>query len=150
MPCNNTRAQNFHGQNVLGIDFGTKSVGLATFRPGHDPYPLPWGKLTGQEDATLVRALLEVVRTEDIQAVVLGLPFFLDGKESNMTARVRAFGETFKRSLGGIPLFFQDETLSSYEAQDRMKASPRYGFKVDKEQVDALAASIILEDFFRE
>ncbi len=49
--------------------------------------------------------------------------------------------------MGSIPLFFQDESLSTFEAEERMRESPRYNFKVDKKQLDALAASIILEDF---
>jgi putative holliday junction resolvase len=145
-----TRAQTFQGQNVLALDFGTKNVGLATFRPGNDPYPLPYGRLPGQENALLAQAILKVVRDEAVDAVVLGIPRLLDGQETAMTKKVRDFGEVLKLALGTIPLYLQDETLSSYEAEDRMKNSPRYGFKIDKSQLDALAASIILEDFFSE
>ena len=52
-------------------------------------------------------------------------------------------------SLYGVSLYFQDETLTTKEAEERMKKSPRFNFKVDPTQIDSLSASIILEDFLR-
>ena len=49
--------------------------------------------------------------------------------------------------MSPIPCFFQDEALSSFEAEDRMKNSPKYNYKIDKNHLDALAASIILEEW---
>jgi putative Holliday junction resolvase len=43
----------------------------------------------------------------------------------------------------------QDETLSTFEAESRMKSSPQYNFQVNLTQIDALAACVILEDFIR-
>ena len=53
------------------------------------------------------------------------------------------------RSSLSLSVFEQDETLSTFEAESRMKESPRYNFKIDPKQIDALAASIILEDFVK-
>jgi putative Holliday junction resolvase len=43
----------------------------------------------------------------------------------------------------------QDETLSTYEAEERMKRSPRYNFQVNLSEIDAVSATVILEDFLR-
>jgi len=49
-----------------------------------------------------------------------------------------------------LPLFEQDEALSSAEVKERMRESARYNFKVDLRKIDELAASIISEDFMSE
>jgi putative holliday junction resolvase len=80
----------------------------------------------------------------------VGIPYYLDGNSSKMTEIVKRFGERLQLSYPDLRVFFQDETLSSFEAEDRMKKDPRYNFKVNPKEIDALAASIILEDFLRE
>lgn len=142
--------ENYHLKPVLGVDYGTKVTGLAFFCPGREPFPLPFGQLNYSDDQKLARDIKQVVDDEAIELVVLGLPLFTDGKESDMTARVRQFSTLLESMLGGIELKLQDETLTSYEAADRMKNSAQYNFKVDESKIDALAASIILEDFFRQ
>ncbi|MBL6990961.1 MAG: Holliday junction resolvase RuvX [Bacteriovoracaceae bacterium] len=138
-------------KQILAIDYGTKVTGLATFRPGRDPYPLPFGKVIYEGDEQLIQKLAQLVDDESIDLVILGLPLLLDGKESDMTTRVREFGEALLKVLMGknVALYFQDETLTTYEAKDRMKNSPNYNFKVDPKQIDALCAAIILEDFIK-
>ena len=66
-----------------------------------------------------------------------------------MTKKIRQFGEILTNHFHPLPIYFQDETLSTFEAQDRMKNSPRYNFKICLEEIDALAATIILEDFLK-
>ena len=65
-----------------------------------------------------------------------------------MTKKVREFKESLESKIRSN-IFFQNEFLSSYEAEDRMKNSARYNFKVDKTQVDSLAATIILEEWLK-
>jgi putative Holliday junction resolvase len=67
-----------------------------------------------------------------------------------MTVRVEAFSALLEEALAPLPLFQQDEALSSTEARERMRESARYNFKVDTAKIDELAASIILEDFLAE
>jgi len=136
-----------HTQTLLAVDYGTKAVGLALFCRGRDPYPLPHATLGYTDDDALIRDITGIVRKKSISAVVLGVPRLLDGRETTMTRRIRAFGEKLVQALAPVPLHLQDESLSSFEAEERMKSSPRYNFKVDPRQIDALAAAIILEDF---
>ncbi len=137
-------------QKVLAVDYGTKAIGLALSCPGQDPYPLPYARLIYKSDATLIRDLMRIVKKEEVAAVVLGIPRLLDGQETPMTRRILAFGEKLETALKPVPLFRQDESLSTFEAEERMKSSPRYNFKVDLQQIDALAAAIILEDFIKQ
>jgi putative Holliday junction resolvase len=146
-PRNKPHAQ---PQKILAVDYGTKAAGLALFSAGKDPYPLPRGRIKNTGDRALVQELVRVVREEGVTLVVLGMPRLLDGTETAMTRRIAQFGNTLEAALKPVPLCRQDESLSSFEAEERMKNSPRYNFKVDPQQIDALAAAIILEDFLEQ
>jgi putative holliday junction resolvase len=137
-------------QKILAVDYGTKAAGLALFSPGKDPYPLPYMRIENKGDRALLKVLLRVVREEAVTAVVLGVPRLLDDTETTMTRRIEAFGEKLEEALKPVHLYRQDESLSSFEAEERMKNSPRYNFKIDPKQIDALAAAIILEDFIEQ
>ncbi len=134
---------------ILAVDYGTKKTGLALFSPG-DPYPRPYDTVPYHDDDQLIKAIKQVVSDEVVTIVVLGMPRFLDGKPSSMTARVEEFSDKLKEALDPLLLVEQDEALSSTEAKERMRESARYNFKVDPGKIDELAASIILEDFMAE
>jgi putative holliday junction resolvase len=136
-------------RKVLAVDYGTKAIGLASYSPGRDPCPLPYTRLSYRSDEALIQDLLDIVKEETIAVVVLGVPRLLDGRETAMTRRILDFGEKLESALQPIPLYRQDESLSTFEAEERMKNSPRYNFKVDLRHIDALAATIILEDFVK-
>lgn len=139
-------SEKFEGKHLLSIDYGTKVIGLASFNMGRDPYPLCFGRIIYRNDEESIKEIISHVNENAFDILILGLPLYTDGTESEMTKRVRAFGELLK-SQSGLPLYLQDETLSSFEAEDRMKNSPAYNFKVDMKKIDEVAASIILEDF---
>jgi putative Holliday junction resolvase len=133
----------------LAIDYGTKRTGLSSYCPGKDPYPLLYGKILYKNDQQLCLDLSKIIENEVIDVLILGLPKYLDGNSSEMTKRVESFGTLLKETFQKIEFHYQDERLTSYEAEERMKSSPRYNFKVDENELDALSASIILEDFIK-
>ena len=136
-------------KNILAIDYGTKVTGLAAFCPGRDPFPYPIGKINYRDDQSLIKEIEIYVNDQSSDIIVLGLPLRTDGSESEMTKKVQHFGKQLQQHFSAFTLFYQDEYLSSFEAQERMKRSPRYHFKVNPEEIDALAATIILEDFIK-
>jgi putative Holliday junction resolvase len=139
--------EKFKNKKILAIDFGTKITGLARFCEGRDLSPYPYDSLKYVNDDRLISEILNIVKESSTEIAVLGVPKLLDGTETSMSKKIRDFGQKLEDKLGSIPLYFQDESLSTFEAEERMRESPRYNFKVDKKQIDALAASIILEDF---
>jgi len=136
-------------EKLLAVDYGTKAAGLALYAPAQLSYPLPYTRLAYKGDEQLIRDIVRVASDEQVDAVVLGVPRLLDGKETTMTRTILAFGEKLARALKPLPLHLHDESLSTFEAEERMKQSPRYNFKIDPKQIDALAASIILESFIQ-
>jgi putative Holliday junction resolvase len=140
----------FYQKTLLGIDFGTKVTGISLFAQGQDFQPYPYASLTYRNDENLIRDILKIVKTEDVTIVVLGVPQLLDGKETSMSQKIRNFGKKLKKLLNKDILFeIQDETLSSFEAKERMKNSPRYNFTIDSSKIDEVAATIILEDYLK-
>jgi putative Holliday junction resolvase len=146
---NYQRFSQFINRPILAIDFGFKVVGTAQFCPGRDPYPLIAQKIIYKSDVNTIAELKKFIDEESIEVIVLGVPYFVDGKESETTKSIKLFGELLKTSFPHCEFFEQDETLSTKAAQERMKNSAQFNFKVDPTQIDCVAATIILEDFIR-
>jgi len=140
----------FNNKNILGIDYGEKVIGLAQFCPGKDPYPLTAGRIINKGEDQVFKELGDFIDNESIEIIVLGIPYLLDGKVTSTTKKMLDFGEKLKAKYLNIEVIYQDETLTTFEAEDRMKKDPRYNFKVNPKEIDTLSAVIILEDFMRE
>lgn len=143
------RFEQFRGRAILAVDYGTKVTGLASWCPGREPFPQPYGKIIYKDDSQVCKEILQIFDDEAMDVIVVGLPLYADGNDSEMTKCVRAFAANLAATIPSAELHFQDETLTSYAAKERMRTSPRYGFKVDPKQLDALSATIILEDFIK-
>lgn len=139
-----------HGQVLLGIDYGEKVIGLALYKAGIDPFPQPYGRIVVSRSDNPLQDIKVVIDDEVVDRIILGLPHLTDGQESKMTLHIKDWSKKLATFLGDIPIHFQDETLSTYEAEQRMKNDPRYNFKVDLQKIDELAASIIIEQFIQE
>jgi len=125
---------------VLAIDVGEKRVGLATcdeLRMLASPYGFM------QRDDSLEK-IAEIIKKEDIQQLVIGLPQLASGDLGTQAEDIQKFS-TALGELTKLPIDFENEILSSVEAANRLKRMKR---KIkDKGEVDAMAAAIILESY---
>jgi len=137
-------------KTIMAIDFGLKVTGTAFFCPGRDPFPYIGQKIIYKSHQETIESLRQLIEDEGVDVLVLGVPYFIDGKESETTKLIKAFGELLKSSFKNLEYFEQDETLTTKAASDRMKNSPQYNFKIDVTKIDCVAATIILEDFIRQ
>ncbi len=82
-------------------------------------------------------------------ALVIGMPYHMDGTEQEITRAARRFGRQLHERFQ-VPVFEMDERLSSREAEDRIIEERAHGHrkKMKKEDIDMLAAQIILQDWF--
>jgi putative Holliday junction resolvase len=126
----------------LAIDYGQKRTGLAIC-DAHETLASPVTVITGQ--GGIIDKIAKVIRDEEIQAVVMGLPLNMDGTESSQTRRVRQFADQLTRNID-IPLHFQDERLSSFDAEQKL-AGLGITRKKKKKHLDAVAAASILQTF---
>lgn len=129
--------------NVLALDIGEKRIGVAV---ANMTARLPRPLTTLPNDNALVAALKTCMKDEAAEVIVVGLPRNLDGNDTAQTAYVRAFVDRLEKELDGT-IYLQDEALTSQKAETELRAR---GQAYEKCDIDALAATYILEDFLRE
>jgi putative pre-16S rRNA nuclease len=135
---------------ALGIDYGERRIGLA-LSDATGLIASPWKALPNNanvgEAAERLAAEIRVLQADDsgLGHVVIGLPRRLNGEPNAQTARVQKLAALLTTMIV-IPITFQDERLTSHEADERLAARER-DWRRRKAQVDALAAAIILQDY---
>ena len=134
---------------VLGIDVGERRVGLAISDTSATlARPLATLTVGGAADAIdRVAETIARLQEEDdgLDAIVVGLPSRLDGSPSTATARVAAFVDALKARTP-LAIATTDERLTSREAESRLALKER-DWRKRKQQLDAAAAAIILQDY---
>lgn len=135
----------------VGIDYGNRRVGLA-ISDATAMLARPWQVVTTDEpdptnSAAMIADLMPrlVIDDDGLDGIVVGLPRRLDGSDNALTPNARLFGEALE-VITGIPVTFQDERLTSVEAEAQL-ATREKDWKKRKLQIDAVAAAIMLQDF---
>ena len=128
----------------LAIDYGEKRTGLAICDAG-ETIAAPLAVIQTQREP--LKKIADIVRMENVKAIVLGLPLNMDDSEGPQTKLVLKFAEQLKQHLD-IPIHFQDERLSSFSAEEKLAPAD---FTRDKKRkrLDAVAAAVILEAFLQ-
>lgn len=132
---------------LLGLDVGSVRIGVS-FAPAGLSIAQPlatihYGDDDGSSACEQIRAL---VAQHGVAMVVSGWPRSLDGLTTAQTAFVEEFVAKLKAALD-VPVELQDEALTSRQAEDELKSR---GKPFSKEDVDALAATYILQDYLNE
>ncbi len=102
--------------------------------------------IQGQKE--LLKKIAEVVESENVGAVVLGLPLNMTGSESSQTRLVLKFAGRLKQHLH-VPVHLQDERLSSFSAEEKL-ASAKFTKEKMRKRLDAVAAAEILQAFLEQ
>ncbi len=130
----------------LGIDYGQKRTGLAIC-DGAETIASPLKVLTGRR-SELFAGIAEIVKRENIEAIVLGLPLNMDGTAGPQVKCVQDFAEGIKEHVD-VSIHFQDERLSSFDAEGKLSGA-ELTRKKKKARLDAVAAAFILQSFLDE
>ena len=135
---------------TLGIDYGERRIGLA-LSDATGLLASPWKKIANQGNVTVAaRRLVEEVRAlqadeSGLGAIVIGLPRRLSGEPNEQTARVHELAQLLAAEVS-VPITLQDERLTSHEAETLLATRER-DWRKRKDQLDAMAAALILQDF---
>ncbi len=129
----------------LAIDYGTKRTGLAVC-DAQETMAFPLTVIHGQKN--LIERIEQIVASEHIDAIVLGLPLNMDGSQGPQAQQVLAFAERLKQRIG-MAIHFQDERLSSFGAEEKLQATGLSKAK-QRQRLDAVAAAEILHAFLEE
>lgn len=129
---------------VLALDLGQKRVGVAV----SDDLSISISRLGALPRTSwkqLLRDVDDLVCRFDVKTLVIGLPLRLNGSSGDAALEARRTAGKFARSLK-IPVFLQDERLTSREAEENLRSEG-----LDREHratlVDSEAAALILRDF---
>jgi putative holliday junction resolvase len=124
---------------ILALDYGTARIGVAI---ASSIARLPRPLTTVANGETVLADIRKIISEEGVGQVVVGLPRTLRGEYSAQTHAA----ESFAQQLAGVltvPVELSDETLTSVDAEAELA-----GRHHDKGDIDALAATLILERYF--
>jgi putative Holliday junction resolvase len=124
---------------VLGVDYGTKRLGLAVSSP-EGTYALPLRTVEMENPNRAVAEVESVVSEEGVTTVVVGRPTH-DGPGSSITSAVDAFVDALRRTLK-VPVTTIDEAFTSAAAEMML------GNRRDRQgALDATSATLILQEY---
>jgi putative Holliday junction resolvase len=133
-----------HDMRILGIDHGTKRVGVAiSDEMAMIAQPLEF--VPAEPEATMLARVAEIVASRDVQEVVVGLPRNMNGTYGPAAEKVREFVAALEGVLR-VPVKTWDERLTSVQA-NRMLIEGGMRREKRKQKVDQTAAAILLQSY---
>ncbi len=126
---------------IIGLDVGEKRIGVAKAdSTTRIAVPVGFINVDGSEWEEIAR----IARINSTNFFIIGMPRSNEGNETAQSLYVRNFVKTLSEKMPEARLKFQDESLTSVMAEERLKQGKK---KYEKGDIDAEAASIILQDF---
>ena len=127
--------------NIVALDVGTKRIGVAV---ADSVVPIAMPLETVEVDGTEIDTIKRIVEDRHAEKVVVGYPRNQSGDATDQTAISEAVG---RKVAVFTEVVYQDESLTSIMAEDRLKAA---GKPYTKGDIDAAAATIILQDYLEQ
>lgn len=132
---------------ILGIDYGSKKVGIAVT----DPLKIIVSPLKTVATSEIFTFLKEYLCQEEVELIVIGEPYLLDGQPAQFHPKVIEFANKLKKIFPAFEVVLHDETNTSKKAKDVLLASgARKKKRRDKRLIDKIAASLLLEEYLTE
>ena len=126
---------------IIGIDWGLRRCGVAISDENRGfVFVRPQLYVTNQDE--LIQKILDILLTDKISGIVLGLPLHADGTDSDTTKQVREFANMLSEQTD-LPIIFIEENLTSATAQAEIG---RKSISKIKQELDSVSAKIILEN----
>ena len=129
---------------LFAIDYGKKRTGIAV----SDEMQIIAGGLTTVATVDLVDFILDYVKREPVERIVVGLPKQMNNEPSENMRRVEPFVNRLRKLLPDIPVDYHDERFTSVMAQRTIiEAGIKKMARRNKELVDEVSATIILQSY---
>ena len=135
-------------KNILAIDLGKGSIGLAISRSGMFVSPLPEVRFKLGEYNEALKAVKDVFSIEKVENIVIGYPLFPSGDECEMTPIVNSFILDLGKEFPNIPIKKQDERNTTVEASAIFHQNG-LNSKKQRKKIDSGAAMVILERYLK-
>ena len=131
---------------IMAIDYGRKRTGVAVT----DPLQIVAGNLATVPTHALMQFIKDYIARETVDRIVIGLPTQLNGQPSESMRYIEPFVKRLGKELPGIPVVMYDERFTSTIAHQAMiDGGMKKSDRRDKSRVDAIAATIILNDYLQ-
>ena len=126
---------------IIGLDWGLRRCGVAVSDENRSfVFARPQLYVKNQED--LIQGVMDIIKTDKISGIVVGLPLYADGSDSDTTKLVREFVNLLAKQTD-LPIIFVEENLTSNAAQEEIG---RKSITKIKQELDSVSAKIILEN----
>jgi len=126
---------------IISLDWGLRRCGVAVSDENRDfTFVRPQLCIKSQDE--LIQNVLGLIAEDKISGVVIGLPLYSDGSESETTKMVRDFANSLSQHTD-LPIIFVEENLTSAAAQEEIG---RKSITKIKQELDSVSAKIILEN----
>jgi len=125
--------------SILALDVGERRIGIAW---ADGALRIPFPLVTIAAEAVPIIKIKEIYEDQRAGLIVVGLPRNQQGEETAQSKFARDFAASLEKE--GLPITFQDESLTSVLAEDELK---KRGKPYKKEDIDSLAATLILQDY---
>ena len=131
---------------IMGIDYGRKRTGVAVT----DPLKIIAGNLATVPTHTLMQFIKDYLSREQVERIVIGQPTQLNGQPSESMKYITPFVNRLRKELPDMPVVMYDERFTSTIAHQAMiDGGMKKSDRRDKNRVDAIAATIILNDYLQ-
>lgn len=136
-----------YNRRVLALDVGERRIGVA-MSDVSATLSSPLTTINGRVVERAIEQIVALVRQHKVQEVVVGWPLNMNGDVGPQAQRVRDFADKLETALGKAVILF-DERLTSVVAEQILRDM---GVRPEKrrEQIDQIAASVILQDFLEQ
>jgi len=132
---------------ILAIDYGLRRTGLAWT----DPMQIIATGLETVPSEKLETRLGELMKANEIEAIVLGYPTRTDGTDTHATQAVRELDEWLKKTFPQVKIHLWDERFTSRMAKQAVLASGvKKKRRQDKGLIDQVSATIMLQEFLEQ
>ena len=131
---------------ILGIDYGSKRVGLA-LSDDEASFAFPYKIISNNME--LLDTIHNICGTEEVSAIVLGESHDLSGQPNKIMGSIEEFKRNIETELD-LPVYFQKEFMTTVEARGREGKEVNNAKKVGKIKqapADASAAALILQRY---
>ena len=126
---------------VMALDIGTKRIGIA-LSDYLQVIATPHSTISRTPEENAIKEIVKLANENRVEKIVVGIPINMDGTQGFQAQNCIDFAQ----KILGFDIIFEDERLTSEEAEQRLR-SRKIDFKKNKGLVDMESACVILEQY---
>lgn len=126
---------------IMALDVGTKRIGIALSDYLH-VIATPYTTIPRTPEQDAIESILKIAKENNVKTIIVGLPINMDGTKGFQAQDCIDFSQ----KICGFDIMYEDERLTSEEAENRLRAR-KVDFRKNKGLVDMESAAVILEQY---